>query len=262
MRFKSIALALVLTLSVPATSHAAIAVIDSQNIAQQLKTYVEAELIKRFNKAQLDLMQRENEPLSNDYGIPDGIISSSNNVTTILQRVSGIFSGGNIGTYWTQRFPRISIPSDPTEWYRTVQDSEIAANNLMEKQSQDNQKTIEAIQSLMKELEEEQKRLQKLQQIETIGNMQAQEVERIIAVSRGNIARIHASIDALSTKHQVETNEMKINIEQNHEAAMKIAGEGEIKAIEKMREESSTLQPALVDPIGDYYRKNNTTSLW
>ena len=84
MKFKSIALALVLTLSVPATSHAAIAVIDSQNIAQQLKTYVEAELIKRFNEAQLALMQRENEPLSNDYGIPDGIISSSNNVTTIL----------------------------------------------------------------------------------------------------------------------------------------------------------------------------------
>ena len=262
MKLKVIALTCVLALSLPVTSYAAIAVIDSQNIAQQLKTYVEAELIKRFNEAQLALMQRENEPLANDYGIPGEIINSSNNVTSILQRVSGIFGGGNIGTYWTQRFPRISIPSDPTEWYRTVQDSEIAANNLMEKQSQDNQKTIEAIQSLMKELEEEQKRLQKLQQIETIGNMQAQEVERIIAVSRGNIARIHAAIDALNTKHLVETNEMKINMEQDHIAAMKIAGEGEIKAIERMRQESSEKAPALVDPIGDYYKENGVTSLW
>ncbi|MBR1495490.1 MAG: hypothetical protein IJ601_10660 [Acidaminococcaceae bacterium] len=262
MKLKVFAATCILALSLPVTSHAAIAVIDSQNIAQQLKTYVEAELIKKFNEAQLALMQRENEPLSNDYGIPDDIISSSNTVTTILRSVSSIFSGGNVAPYWANRFPRITVPSDPTEWYKTVRDSEVAAANLREKQSQDNQKTIEAIQSLMKELEEEQQRLQKLQQIEVVGNMQAQEVERIIAVSRGNIARIHAAIDALNTKHQIETNEMKINMEQNHDMAMEIAGEGEIKAIEKMRQESSGLQPALVDPIGDYYRQNGVSSLW
>ena len=36
----------------------------------------------------------------------------------------------------------------------------------------------------------------------------------------------------------------------------------EEKAIERMKKESSGLQPALVDPIGDYYRQNGVSSLW
>ena len=48
---------------------------------------------------------------------------------------------------------------------------------------------------------------------------------------------------------------LKLQKEFDESVENRYAGIREVKAIEKMRKESSGLKPALVDPIGDYYKK-------
>ena len=48
---------------------------------------------------------------------------------------------------------------------------------------------------------------------------------------------------------------LRLQKEFNEKMEAERSGINEIKAIERMKKESSGLQPALVDPIGDYYKK-------
>ena len=247
MRKQLVSLTLVgmLLLGFPAHSFAAIPVIDTANINQVIALIGKAVEQIQVLSDQRSLLEQELEPLSGDAIVPHDLINSSNKVNEIMQTAGRIFRGTNgndaqlitnvVNEYWKNRFPELPPLQNPDDWYKGMQDSLLILHGVQIAQAESNKDTIDAYAKLMKQLEAEEENLGYLLSLPINGNKQGQEILRMIAVSRGTIARIHASIAALDSKQRIETSQAELLRKQHDEVIVEAAQQAEDAALSNLR---------------------------
>ena len=205
---------------------AAYAVIDSKNIAQQLKTYTETAKVALNTAQQATLLAKEVASLPADTlnAYSNAFSNSINSVNSAIQRfaIYNLTQGisNNVDVYWTNQFPKfkdgnIIISEDIFKQTNTT---------MSERRSESNKQTMQAYKDFLKELNDNQANLKKLLQESTKadGGLKAQQIANQISAIEANIRHIELNMDALKTKHQVEKDEaeitQKLNLEKLNEA--------------------------------------------
>lgn len=221
-------------------SQAAIAVIDTQNIAQQAKTFAESAKLVTQTAQQITLQAKELASfpanLINSYN--QGIDTSLTNLQRTLTKATTTFATtateAQIKSYWENKFPQLNASDN---WAISEQNNVIIQRNMREQQSQDNQAMLIAYKEMMTELDANQKMLNDLlkKNAEIEGNKQGQQLANQIAGIKANIDRINFNMQALEGKHKVESAQAKITAEENQQ----------IIAEAKARAEEAELQKAI-----------------
>ena len=231
----------------PLPASAAIPVIDAENIAQQLKTYLESVKIVTNTAEQIRLQLQELTSL------PTKLLEKyKNEVMASIEKVkdhakpTGILSEeGMWQKVWNERFPVIAV-GDLSQTAMSERNVEITMQAL---QSLQNQKDITAYHNLMKELQESQKRLQELLELNKSpeGAKQAAQIANEIAVEKAHIDTIKTSIQAISVQNEVMESQRQIVKEQNEHAVAQAMANATEATIKQMHKEAAAIQGM---PIG------------
>ena len=203
-------------------SHAAIAVIDMQNIAQQAKTYAESVKLVTQTAQQITLQAKElaafPSNLINSYN--QGINNSLNNLKNTLTKATTTFATtateAQIKSYWENKFTQINADDN---WAISEQNKEMMAE-------------LDANQKMLNEL------LRKNADIE--GNKQGQQLANQIAGIKANIDRINLNMQALEGKHKVESAQAKITSDENQQIIAEAKARAEEAELQKARDNQFT----------------------
>ena len=222
-------------------------VIDAENIAQQLKTYLESVKLVTNTAEQIRLQLQELTSL------PTKLLEKyKNEVMASIEKVkdhakpTGILSEeGMWQKVWNERFPVIAV-GDLSQTAMSERNVEITMQAL---QSLQNQKDITAYHNLMKELQESQKRLQELLDLNKSpeGAKQAAQIANEIAVEKAHIDTIKTSIQAISVQNEVMESQRQIVKEQNEHAVAQAMANATEATIKQMHKEAAAIQGM---PIG------------
>ncbi|PWM76981.1 MAG: hypothetical protein DBY32_09115 [Phascolarctobacterium sp.] len=237
-----------------ATTQAAIPVIDSQNIAQQLKTYTETAKLVSQTAEQITLQAKELASLPTSVlrqytnGINNSIRSINNTLNSTIV-FSENATENTIRQYWENKFPVLNNSDD---WIISERNHLAIITNLQEEQSEDNKQSLVAYQKLMQELDDNQAMLDDLlEQNENIeGNKQGQQISNQIAGVTANIKRIELALRALDHKQKIEADQAAITVRQNDMILAQKRAEAEEAAISALDTTSKTA--ALDDPWSRY----------
>lgn len=237
-----------------ATTKAAIPVIDSQNIAQQLKTYTETAKLVSQTAEQITLQAKELASLPTSVlrqytnGINNSIRSINNTLNSTIV-FSENATENTIRQYWENKFPVLNNSDD---WIISERNHLAIITNLQEEQSEDNKQSLVAYQKLMQELDDNQAMLDDLlEQNENIeGNKQGQQISNQIAGVTANIKRIELALRALDHKQKIEADQAAITVRQNDMILAQKRAEAEEAAISALDTTSKTA--ALDDPWSRY----------
>ncbi len=231
---------------------AAIPVVDTSNIAQQLKTYTETVKVVTNTAQQITLQLKELA------GLPNSLLNSYKNelkksVATVKDSLkpSGFFTElSDWDKYWHDNYPRISAG----KYSETAASAQKIQTNLRETLSMNNQKAVTAYHQLMDELEKSMKRLEELleQNKDPEGNKQAVQIANEIAAEKAHIESINTSIQALTAQNQMMKNQAEVLEKQNHQAVVEAAKQAEGEAIQKMKQEVTMNTPIIDDPFQTY----------
>ena len=200
---------------------AAYAVIDSQNIAQQLKTYTETARVALSTAQQATLLAKELASLPRetlDYYTAE-FAASVNTVDSAMRQfeVFDLEQGGenSVEGYWAQQFPKFSSAG------AVISEDIFRQNNtfMEENRSQDNRTTLKAYKQLMGQLQKNQQQLAELlkENIAADGGLKAQQLANQIAGLEANIKHIELNMQALKVKHLVEKDEAELTTRLNRE---------------------------------------------
>lgn len=203
------------------SAQAAYAVIDSENIAQQIKTYTETAKIALSTAQQVTILAKEiaSLPAATLNSYTSAVSSSVNNVNSAVRQFT-VFTltqgvDETVESYWHNRFPRFK-GADPV-----ISEDIFRQNNtfMSENRSQDNKATIRAYGQLMEQLNSSQQQLQGLLQENSRadGGLKAQQIANQIAGIEANIKHIELNMQALKVKHQVEKDEADITTRLNQD---------------------------------------------
>ena len=228
----------------PLPASAAIPVIDAENIAQQLKTYLESVKLVTNTAEQIRLQLQELTSL------PTKLLEKyKNEVMASIEKVkdhakpTGILSEeGMWQKVWNERFPVIAA-GDLSQTAMSERNVEITMQAL---QSLQNQKDITAYHNLMKELQESQKRLQELLDLNKSPEG-AKQISNEIAVEKAHIDTIKTSIQAISVQNEVMESQRQIVKEQNEHAVAQAMANATEATIKQMHKEAAAIQGM---PIG------------
>lgn len=226
-------------------SQAAIAVIDTQNIAQQTKTFAESAKLVTQTAQQITLQAKElasfPSNLINSYN--QGINSSLANLQNTLTKATTTFATtateAQIKSYWENKFPQINANDN---WAISEQNNVIIQRNMREQQSRDNQAMLIAYKEMMGELDANQKMLNELlrKNADIEGNKQGQQLANQIAGIKANIDRINLNMQALEGKHKVESAQAKITAEENQQIIAEAKARAEEAELQKARDNQFT----------------------
>ena len=226
-------------------SHAAIAVIDMQNIAQQAKTYAESVKLVAQTAQQITLQAKElaafPSNLINSYN--QEINNSLNNLKNTLTKATTTFAttttDAQIKSYWENKFPVLNASDD---WVISEQNSIIIQRNMREQQSRDNRAMLIAYKEMMVELDNNQKMLNELlkKNADIEGNKQGQQLANQIAGIKANIDRINLNMHALEGKHKVESAQVKITSDENQQIIAEAKASAEEAELQKARDNQFT----------------------
>ena len=224
-------------------SQAAIAVIDTQNIAQQAKTFAESAKLVTQTAQQITLQAKElasfPSNLINSYN--QDINSSLTNLQNTLTKATTTFTAteAQIKSYWENKFPQINANDN---WAISEQNNVIIQRNMREQQSRDNQAMLIAYKEMMVELDANQKMLNELlrKNAEIEGNKQGQQLANQIAGIKANIDRINLNMQALEGKHKVESAQAKITAEENQQIIAEAKARAEEAELQKARDNQFT----------------------
>lgn len=226
-------------------SQAAIAVIDTQNIAQQAKTFAESAKLVTQTAQQITLQAKElasfPSNLINSYN--QGINSSLANLQNTLTKATTTFATtateAQIKSYWENKFPQINANDN---WAISEQNNVIIQRNMREQQSRDNQAMLIAYKEMMAELDDNQKMLNELlrKNAEIEGNKQGQQLANQITGIKANIDRINLNMQALEGKHKVESAQAKITAEENQQIIAEAKARAEEAELQKARDNQFT----------------------
>lgn len=250
-KFKKSAVVLItsITLCIPITSEAAIPVIDDQNIAQQLKTYMQTIEVVTNTAKQIQLQ------LQNLLSLPQSVINayktayqnSINKITAIMDDGGFLKPETQWDKVWTQAFPTISSNSSQGFW-----DERNAHISMQELLSMRNKSDVDSYHKLMQELEQSKARLQDLlEQNQSVeGAKQATQIANEISAEQAHIQSLTAAIQALSVQNQTMNNNSKVQREKNMHAAQESAAAANSYVIQRMHNDlqSEWTAPAIDDP--------------
>ena len=221
-------------------SQAAIAVIDTQNIAQQAKTFAESAKLVTQTAQQITLQAKELASLPsnliNSYN--QGINTSLTNLQNTLNKATKTFATtateAQIKSYWENKFPQLNANDN---WAISEQNNVIIQRNMREQQSQDNQAMLIAYKEMMVELDNNQKMLNELlkKNAEIEGNKQGQQLANQIAGIKANIDRINLNMQALEGKHKIESAQAKITAEENQQIIAEAKARAEEEELNKAK---------------------------
>ena len=235
-------------------AHAAIPVIDTENILQQIKTYTETVNVVTNTAQQISLQLKElatlPESVLNKY--EDGLKSSISSVKNSMKTSKFFTESADWDQYWHSTFPRIASG----DYAQTALSEQDVRTNMQEMMSLKNQQDVTAYHQLTAELDESTKRLQDLleQNKNPEGNKQAIQIANAIAIEKAHIDSINTALQAISSQNQVMQNQAAVTEKQNHQAVIDAAKKAEGEAIEKMHKDlgSNAYGPAIDDPWTTY----------
>ena len=237
-----------------ATSQAAIPAVDTQNIAQQLKTYTETAKIVSQTAEQITLQAKELASLPTSVlrqytnGINNSIRSINNTLNSTVV-FSENATENTIRQYWENKFPELNNSDD---WVISERNHLAIITNLQEEQSEDNKQSLVAYQQLMRELDDNQAMLDDLlEQNENIeGNKQGQQLSNQIAGVTANIKRIELALRALDAKQKIEADQAEITVRKNDMILAQQRADAEAAAIDEL--DTTTKTASIDDPWSRY----------
>ena len=221
-------------------SQAAIAVIDTQNIAQQAKTFAESAKLVTQTAQQITLQAKElasfPSTVINSYnqGINDSLANLQKTLNKATKAFATTATEEQIKTYWENKFPKLNADDN---WAISEQNNIVLQRNIREQQSQDNRAMIIAYKEMIVELDNNQKMLNELlkKNADIEGNKQGQQLANQIAGIKANIDRINLNMQALEGKHKVETAQAKITAEENQQLITEAKARAEEEELNKSK---------------------------
>lgn len=238
---------------------AAIPVIDTDNILQQLKTFEETQKLNATTLQQQLLAEKEilSLPMDilNDYKKKmseswKSILDILGSNGTTIRGTTGIYSDKNvpeieIGPWFNQKFPGI-IGNDLPE---TMQSARTAKYMAIATLMANNKNTVTAIQKLTAELDGINNEIQQAEQesANAQGQMQAQQVANHIAALQTRAQSIKIIIQSLQGQQQALKNQAETQEKKNQLDLQDAQAQSEHEAIQKMVQESGGPQK-IYDP--------------
>ena len=255
MNKKIAVLAIMGTLTLPLDGEAAIAVVDSQNIAQQAKTYAEAVKVATNQAQQIMLQIRELESLPqdvlNEY-IGD-LTGTAYEITNTVNSVGNLYrstvSKENVKNYLDKKFLKLKQGEITEKKYR----EETAASR--ETLATDTTSYLNAYRRLMVQLEKKNKDLEELlrknQSIE--GNKQGQQLANQIAGVQAQIQSIEIAMLNLQHQRKLELEQAQLRQTQNMITLCSAEGESTAKTISAYKKQETNILATKNNP----FKRNN-----
>ena len=247
-------------------AHAAIPVIDVDNITQQLKTYQETVKVVTNTKEQVELQWRELKKLPSQIlnGYKTSLINGWNKIQDILTK-NGTVIYGTTGTisdkgvpdlatahtiyindYFNKNIPAI-IGNDLPETLGSARTARLITLVTLMRNNAD---TLAAIQKLMGELDGINEEIQQAEEdsANAEGAMQAQQAANHIAALQLRAQNIKIIIQGLQGQQQALKSQAEAQQNQNELDMQEAQGKAEVAAIEEMQNNDSSGFSPTYDP--------------
>ena len=262
---KKIATALLIAVSIAAAllrASAAIPVVDVENIAQQLKTYLETVKLvtNTAEQIQMQLLELKSLPERLITKYKNELLASVNKAIDHAKKTGVLVDEAEWKKLWNKRFPVILSG----ELAQTAKLERSVESTMQALQSLQNQKDVTAYHNLMKELQESQKRLQELLELNKSpeGAKQAAQIANEIAVEKAHIDTIKTSIQAISAQNQVMESQRQIVKEQNEQAVAQAMADATEAAIKQMHNDVEAAGRTTTVRESDPFKRNGLGSSW
>ena len=247
-------------------AHAAIPVIDVDNITQQLKTYQETVKVVTNTKEQVELQWRELKKLPSQIlnGYKTSLINGWNKIQDILTK-NGTVIYGTTGTisdkgvpdlatahtiyindYFNKNIPAI-IGNDLPETLGSARTARLITLATLMRNNAD---TLAAIQKLMGELDGINEEIQQAEEdsANAEGAMQAQQAANHIAALQLRSQNIKIIIQGLQGQQQALKSQAEAQQKKNELDMQEAQGKAEVAAIEEMQNNDSSGFSPTYDP--------------
>ncbi|MGN0946698.1 MAG: hypothetical protein ACI4N8_09420 [Megasphaera sp.] len=247
-------------------AHAAIPVIDVDNITQQLKTYQETVKVVTNTKEQVELQWKELKKLPSQIlnGYKTSLINGWNKIQDILTK-NGTVIYGTTGTisdkgvpdlatahtiyindYFSKNIPAI-IGNDLPETLGSARTARLITLATLMKNNAD---TLSAIQKLMGELDSINEEIQQAEEdsANAEGAMQAQQAANHIAALQLRAQNIKIIIQGLQGQQQALKSQAEAQQKKNELDMQEAQGKAEVAAIEEMQNNDSSGFSPTYDP--------------
>ena len=247
-------------------AHAAIPVIDVDNITQQLKTYQETVKVVTNTKEQVELQWRELKKLPSQIlnGYKTSLINGWNKIQDILTK-NGTVIYGTTGTisdkgvpdlatahtiyindYFNKNIPAI-IGNDLPETLGSARTARLITLATLMRNNAD---TLAAIQKLMGELDGINEEIQQAEEdsANVEGAMQAQQAANHIAALQLRAQNIKIIIQGLQGQQQALKSQAEAQQKKNELDMQEAQGKAEVAAIEEMQNNDSSGFSPTYDP--------------
>lgn len=247
-------------------AHAAIPVIDVDNITQQLKTYQETVKVVTNTKEQVELQWRELKKLPSQIlnGYKTSLINGWNKIQDILTK-NGTVIYGTTGTisdkgvpdlatahtiyindYFNKNIPAI-IGNDLPETLGSARTAQLITLATLMRNNAD---TLAAIQKLMGELDGINEEIQQAEEdsANAEGAMQAQQAANHIAALQLRAQNIKIIIQGLQGQQQALKSQADAQQKKNELDMQEAQGKAEVAAIEEMQNNDSSGFSPTYDP--------------
>lgn len=238
-------------------AHAAIPVIDVDNITQQLKTYQETVKVVTNTKEQVELQWKELKKLPSQIlnGYKTSLINGWNKIQDILTK-NGTVIYGTTGTisdegvpdlatahtiyindYFSKNIPAI-IGNDLPETLGSARTARLITLATLMRNNAD---TLSAIQKLMGELDSINEEIQQAEEdsANAEGAMQAQQAANHIAALQLRAQNIKIIIQGLQGQQQALKSQAEAQQKKNELDMQEAQGKAEVAAIEEMQNNDS-----------------------
>lgn len=247
-------------------AHAAIPVIDVDNITQQLKTYQETIKVVTNTKEQVELQWKELKKLPSQIlnGYKTSLINGWNKIQDILTK-NGTVIYGTTGTisdkgvpdlatahtiyindYFSKNIPAI-IGNDLPETLGSARTARLITLATLMRNNAD---TLSAIQKLMGELDSINEEIQQAEEdsANAEGAMQAQQAANHIAALQLRAQNIKIIIQGLQGQQQALKSQAEAQQKKNELDMQEAQGKAEVAAIEEMQNNDSSGFSPTYDP--------------
>ena len=247
-------------------AHAAIPVIDVDNITQQLKTYQETVKVVMNTKEQVELQWKELKKLPSQIlnGYKTSLINGWNKIQDILTK-NGTVIYGTTGTisdkgvpdlatahtiyindYFSKNIPAI-IGNDLPETLGSARTARLITLATLMRNNAD---TLSAIQKLMGELDSINEEIQQAEEdsANAEGAMQAQQAANHIAALQLRAQNINIIIQGLQGQQQALKSQAEAQQKKNELDMQEAQGKAEVAAIEEMQNNDSSGFSPTYDP--------------
>ena len=247
-------------------AHAAIPVIDVDNITQQLKTYQETVKVVMNTKEQVELQWKELKKLPSQIlnGYKTSLINGWNKIQDILTK-NGTVIYGTTGTisdkgvpdlatahtiyindYFSKNIPAI-IGNDLPETLGSARTARLITLATLMRNNAD---TLLAIQKLMGELDSINEEIQQAEEdsANAEGAMQAQQAANHIAALQLRAQNIKIIIQGLQGQQQALKSQAEAQQKKNELDMQEAQGKAEVAAIEEMQNNDSSGFSPTYDP--------------